>query len=148
MGRSLYEHAPFRVHGTFVGFVIRCLSRTQSLTAANQHFAEFFPGPLWPNICPGMNVFVACGGFLKTGLPGHFGAKSRFIKHKSRASSPAIGQPHIVPVFLCKGQINLVLSLSSFQQFLANVETIRGHVLFPPHPLHGRHHSRLIWSTW
>ena len=40
----------------------------------------------------------------KTGIPGHFGAKNRYFvhsktKYKSHARSPAIGQPHIVPVF-------------------------------------------------
>ena len=37
----------------------------------------------------------------KTGIPGHFDAKKVHskTKYKCHARSPAIGQPHIVPVF-------------------------------------------------
>ena len=42
------------------------------------------------------------GFLLKSGIPGHFGAKKRYIfktRYKSHVRSPAIGQRHIVPAF-------------------------------------------------
>ena len=55
-------------------------------------------------------------------------------KNKLHARSPAIGQPHIVPVFGLKRPDTPGLStLSSFQPFLANFEPIRGHTFVPRH---------------
>ena len=51
------ERAPFRFHGTVVGFVDRCLSRTRNLAASNEHLAEFFSGRSWPKIGPGIIFF-------------------------------------------------------------------------------------------
>ena len=49
--------APFRFHGAFVGFVVRCLSRTRNLAASNKHLAEFFSGRSWPKIGPEIVFF-------------------------------------------------------------------------------------------
>ena len=55
-------------------------------------------------------------------------------KYKSHPRSPAIGQPHIVPVFGLKRPGTPGLStLSGFQLFLANFEPIRVHTLVPRH---------------
>ena len=51
------EHAPFRFHGTVVGFVDRCLSRIRNLAASNKHLVEFFSGRSRPNIGPGTIFF-------------------------------------------------------------------------------------------
>ena len=51
------ERAPFIFHGTVVGFVDRCLSRTRNLAALNKHLAEFFSGRSWPKIGPGIIFF-------------------------------------------------------------------------------------------
>ena len=59
---ALSERAPFRFHGTVVGFIDRCLSRARNLAASNKHLAKFFSGQCWPNICPG--IFFS--GLLKS----------------------------------------------------------------------------------
>ena len=51
------RRAPFRFHDAVVGFVNRCLSRTQNLAASNKHLAEFFSGRSWPKIVPGIIFF-------------------------------------------------------------------------------------------
>ena len=60
----------------------------------------------------------------KKGVPGHFGAKNRYILKPStnHARSPAIGQPHIVPVFGYKrpgtpGFVYFVLLSTVFGEF-------------------------------
>ena len=89
------KRAPFRFHGTGVGFVYRCLSRTRNLAASNQHLVEFFSGRSWPNIRPGMIFFRF---FFKFGtsfskirahseryrnlMAGIFGIKSLFWQHR------------------------------------------------------------------
>ena len=55
--RASNERAPFRFHGAVVGFVDRCLCRTQNLTASNKHLAEFFSGRSWAKIGPGIIFF-------------------------------------------------------------------------------------------
>ena len=60
--RAPNERAPFRFHGTVVGFVDRCLSRTRNLAALNKHLAEFFSGRYWAKIGPGV---ILAGSFEK-----------------------------------------------------------------------------------
>ena len=50
------ERALFRFLDAVVGFVDRCLSRTQNLVASNERLAEFLSGGSWPKICPGSIV--------------------------------------------------------------------------------------------
>ena len=50
------ERASFRFHGAVVGFVYRCLSRTQNPADSNKHLTEFFSGRSWPKNGPG-NIF-------------------------------------------------------------------------------------------
>ena len=57
--------APLRFHGAVVGFVARCLSRTQNLAASNKHLAGFFSGRSWPKIGPGI-VFLGFFEKLET----------------------------------------------------------------------------------
>ena len=54
---ALNERAPLRVHRAVVGFVDRCLLRTQNLAVSNLHWAEFSSWRSWPDICPGMDFF-------------------------------------------------------------------------------------------
>ena len=75
--------------------------------------------------------------FAKTGIPGHFGAKNRYILKPSTNHTPGALRLASVTSYLFlawKDQVHLVLStLSSFQLFLANFEPIRGHTLVPRH---------------
>ena len=61
--RAPNGRAPSRFHGAAVGFVERCLPRTQNLAASNKHLAEFCSGRSWPKIGPGITFF---GVFKKT----------------------------------------------------------------------------------
>jgi len=63
------ERVPFRFHGTVVGSVDRCLSRSRNFTASNWRLAEFFSDRSWPNICSGISVIITiiilkCGPFF------------------------------------------------------------------------------------
>ena len=51
------ERAPFRFHGTLVGYADRRLSRTRNLAASNKHLAAFFSGRSWPKIGSGIIFF-------------------------------------------------------------------------------------------
>ena len=54
--------APFRLHRAVVGLVDRCLCRTRNLAASSFSLAEFFSGPSWPKVGPG----IIYSGFLKS----------------------------------------------------------------------------------
>ena len=84
-------------------------------------------------------TYFVIGYLPRTGIPGNFGAKIRYILKPSTNHTPGALRLASLTSYLflaLNGQVHLVLSiLSSFQLLLAKFELIRGHTLVPRHVL-------------
>ena len=91
------------------------------------------------------------GFLLKTGIPGHFGAKNRYVLKPSTNHTPTALRLASLTSYLFlawNGQVHLVLStLSSFQLFLANFKRIRGRTWVPRHVFYDVSYIVMDWYT-